>query len=155
MRIVGDDEHNNEVMSLTQALEIAEEKGVDLVEISRTDIPVCRMIDYSKFVYQLKKKMKENKTKQHTVVMKEIRFGPNTDEHDIQFKLKHAQKFLNEGNKLKCYIRFYGRSIIYKDKGKERLLDFAERLEDIAKIERAPKMEGKRMFMILTPIKSK
>lgn len=142
-------------MSLTQALEIAEEKGVDLVEISRTDIPVCRMIDYSKFVYQLKKKMKENKTKQHTVVMKEIRFGPNTDEHDIQFKLKHAQKFLNEGNKLKCYIRFYGRSIIYKDKGKERLLDFAERLEDIAKIERAPKMEGKRMFMILTPIKSK
>lgn len=142
-------------MSLTRALEIAEEKGVDLVEISRADIPVCRMIDYSKFVYQLKKKMKENKAKQHTVVMKEIRFGPNTDENDIQFKLKHAQKFLNEGNKLKCYIRFYGRSIIYKDKGKERLLDFAERLEDIAKIERAPKMEGKRMFMILAPIKSK
>lgn len=120
-----------------------------------TNPPVCRIIEYSKFAYELKKQQKANKENQTVVQMKEIRFGPNTDEHDFDFKLKHARKFLEDGNKVKAYVHFRGRSIIYSDRGKALLLRFAQELEEISKPEMMPKLEGKRMFLILGPKKSK
>ncbi|GAB7087947.1 hypothetical protein JCM15579A_20510 [Marinifilum fragile] len=127
---------------------------MDLVEISpKADPPVCKIIDYKKFLYQQKKKQKEIKAKAVKVVVKEIRFGPNTDEHDYNFKLKHAEKFLNEGAKVKAYVFFKGRSILFKDKGEILLLKFAQDLEELGKVEQLPKLEGKRMTMFITPKK--
>jgi translation initiation factor IF-3 len=140
------------VYSLTEALQIAKGVGLDLVEISpNADPPVCKVIDYSKFKYEQKKKQKELKSKAHKVVVKEIRFGPNTDEHDYNFKLKHAQNFLKEGAKVKAYVHFVGRSIVYKERGELLLLKFAQNLEEVARVEDMPKLEGKRMILILTP----
>lgn len=129
---------------------------LDLVEISPTaNPPVCRIIDYKKFLYEQKKKQKEIKAKTAKVVVKEIRLGPNTDDHDFNFKLKHAMKFLEDGAKVKVDVFFRGRAIIYKDKGEIILLKFAQALEEIGKVERLPKLEGKRMIMIITPKKKK
>lgn len=125
---------------------------LDLVEISpKADPPVCKIIDYQKFLYQQKKKQKELKAKTQKVVVKEIRFGPNTDEHDYQFKLNHAKKFLEDGAKVKAFVFFKGRSILFKEKGEILLLRLAQELEEIAKVEQMPKLEGKRMIMFLTP----
>jgi len=125
---------------------------LDLVEISpKADPPVCKIIDYNKFLYEQKKRQKELKQKQSKVVVKEIRFGPNTDEHDFNFKLKHAQKFLEEGAKVKAYVFFKGRSILFKEKGEILLLKLAQELQDIATVEQLPKLEGKRMIMFLAP----
>ena len=130
--------------------------GLDLVEISpNADPPVCRIIDFQKFLYQQKKRQKELKAKSVQVVVKEIRFGPNTDEHDYNFKLKHAEKFLSEGAKVKAYVFFKGRSILFKEKGEILLLKFAQDLEEIGKVEQLPKLEGKRMIMFISPKKKK
>jgi translation initiation factor IF-3 len=135
-------------------LQKADELGLDLVEISPTaNPPVCKIMDYKKFLYEQKKKQKEIKAKSAKIVVKEIRLGPNTDDHDFDFKLKHAIKFLQEGAKVKVDVFFKGRSIIYKDKGELILLRFAEALEDYGKVERLPKLEGKRMIMIIAPKK--
>lgn len=129
---------------------------LDLVEISpNADPPVCKVIDYSKFLYQQKKKQKEMKAKATKVVLKEIRFGPQTDEHDFQFKLKHAEKFLKDGAKVKAFVFFKGRSILFKEQGEILLLRFATELEDIGKVEQLPKLEGKRMTMYISPKKIK
>jgi translation initiation factor IF-3 len=131
---------------------MAEEQGLDLVEIApNADPPVCKIIDYSKFKYDQKKKQKELKAKAHKVVIKEIRFGPNTDDHDYDFKLKHAINFLKEGAKVKAYVHFAGRTIVFKERGEIILLKFAQALEELAKVEEMPKLEGKRMFMMLSP----
>ena len=131
---------------------MAEEQELDLVEISpNAKPPVCKIIDYKKFLYEQKKKQKELKSKQSKVVLKEIRFGPNTDDHDFQFKLNHAKKFLNEGSKVKAYVHFVGRSIVFKERGEILLLKFAQSLEESAKVEQFPKLEGKRMFLMLSP----
>jgi len=128
--------------------------GLDLVEISpKADPPVCKIIDYQKFLYNQKKKKKELKAKTTKVIVKEIRFGPNTDEHDFNFKLNHAKRFLNDGCKLKAYVFFKGRQIIFKDKGEMILLKLAQELEEIAKVDQLPKLEGKKMNMLLTPLK--
>lgn len=137
---------------LDVALTMAEKQGLDLVEISaKADPPVCRIIDYSKFKYEQKKKQKEIKANAAKTVLKEIRFGPNTDDHDFEFKLKHAQGFLEEGAKVKAYVHFVGRSIVFKERGEILLLKFAQALEDLAKVEQLPKLEGKRMFLMLSP----
>jgi translation initiation factor IF-3 len=153
VRIVGmEDEASNGVFSLDEALRLAEQAGLDLVEIAPNAVPpVCRITEYTKFKYEQKKRDKENKSKQHVVVVKEIRFGPNTDEHDFNFKVKHAQKFLKDGNKVKAYVHFYGRTIVYKERGEKLLLEFAVALEELAKVEMLPKLEGKRMYILLTP----
>ena len=131
---------------------MAQDQNLDLVEISPTATPpVCRVIDYSKFKYEQKKKTRELKAKQTKVVIKEIRFGPNTDDHDFAFKLKHAQEFLKEGAKIKAYVHFVGRSIVFKERGEILLLKFAQALEDLGKVEQLPKLEGKRMFLYLAP----
>ena len=131
---------------------MADEKDLDLVEISpKADPPVCKITDYQKFLYQQKKKQKEMKAKAVKVVVKEIRFGPNTDDHDYQFKLRHAEKFLEEGAKVKAFVFFKGRSILFKDKGEILLLRFAQDLEEIGKVEQLPKLEGKRMIMFMAP----
>ncbi|MDX1908914.1 MAG: translation initiation factor IF-3 [Bacteroidia bacterium] len=143
------------VYATHDALKMAEIMAMDLVEIAPQAVPpVCRIVEYSKFRYELKRKEKAAKAKQHTTVMKEIRFGPNTDEHDFQFKLRHAHKFLAEGNKLKAYVQFRGRSIVYKNRGSDMLAKFAQELDEVGKIEMEPKMEGKRMIMILAPRKA-
>ncbi len=135
---------------------MAEEQELDLVEISpNADPPVCRIIDYKKFLYDQKKKQKEMKSKQIKVVVKEIRFGPNTDDHDFNFKLNHAKKFLTEGSKVKAYVFFKGRSIVFKDRGEILLLKFAQELEDIGIVEQMPKLEGKKMIMMIQPKKKK
>lgn len=140
------------VYSLNEALDLAKKAGLDLVEISpNADPPVCKVIDYSKFKYEQKKKQKELKSKAHKVVVKEIRFSPNTDEHDFNFKLKHAINFLKEGAKVKAYVHFVGRSIVYKERGELLLLKFAQNLEELARVEDLPKLEGKRMILTLTP----
>ena len=140
------------IYSLSEALDMARKEGLDLVEISPgADPPVCKIIDYSKFKYEQKKKQKELKSKAHKVVVKEIRFGPNTDDHDFEFKLKHAINFLKEGAKVKAYVHFVGRSIVYKERGEILLLKFAQALEEFAKVEDLPKLEGKRMFLMLSP----
>ena len=148
-------EEGAEVMSARKALDIARKEGVDLVEISpNAQPPVCRIIDYSKFLYQQKKHQKEMKQKQVKQEIKEIRFGPQTDEHDYQFKLKHAQEFLNDGNKVRAYVFFRGRSILFKEQGEVLLLRFANDLEELAKVEQLPKLEGKKMFLYLAPKKT-
>ena len=137
-------------------MQLAEDQGLDLVEISpKAEPPVCKIIDYKKFLYEQKKKQKEIKSKAKKVVVKEIRFGPNTDDHDFNFKLKHAIKFIEEGAKVKSYVFFKGRSILFKEKGHILLLKLAQSLEDIASVESMPKMEGKRMIMMLAPKKKK
>jgi len=154
VRIVGED-IESVVMPTRQALQLAQEKEVDLVEISpNANPPVCRLIDYSKFLYQQKKKQKEMKAKQVKVEVKEIRFGPQTADADYNFKLKHAQGFLNEGNKVKAYVFFKGRSIVFKEQGEVLLLRFANDLEELAKVELMPTLEGKRMSIILAPKKA-
>jgi translation initiation factor IF-3 len=142
-------------MTTQAALELANELELDLVEISpKADPPVCRIIDYKKFLYAQKKKQKEIKAKQSKVVVKEIRFGPNTDDHDFQFKLNHARKFLQDGAKLKAYVFFRGRTIVFKERGEILLLRFATELEDIGVIEQMPKLEGKRMTVMFNPKKN-
>ena len=153
VRIVG--ESGSTVMPTKQALDMARQQGVDLVEISpNANPPVCRLIDYSKFLYQQKKRQKEMKAKQVKVEVKEIRFGPQTDEHDYQFKLKHAQEFLEEGNKVRAYVFFRGRSILFKEQGEVLLLRFASDLEEWGKVESMPSLEGKKMFLYLAPKKA-
>jgi translation initiation factor IF-3 len=137
-------------------MDLAREMELDLVEISPNAVPpVCRIIDYQKYLYQQKKKAKEMKANASKVVIKEIRFGPQTDEHDFQFKLKHAQNFLSEGAKVKAYVFFRGRSILFSDQGEKLLLRFAVELEDYGKAEQMPKLEGKRMIMMIAPNKKK
>ena len=148
-------EGGSTVMPTRNALDMAREQGVDLVEISpNAQPPVCRLIDYSKFLYQQKKHAKEMKAKQAKVEIKEIRFGPQTDEHDYNFKLKHAQEFLTEGNKVRAYVFFRGRSILFKEQGEVLLLRFANDLEEYAKVEQLPKLDGKKMFLYLAPKKA-
>ena len=154
VRIVGD-EVDSQVISTRQALQLAEQKGLDLVEISPNAAPpVCRIIDYSKFLYQQKKHQKELKAKQVRMEVKEIRFGPQTDDHDYNFKLKHAKGFLEEGNKVKAYVFFRGRSILFKEQGEVLLLRFANDLEEIGKVEQMPVLEGKRMTIFISPKKT-
>jgi translation initiation factor IF-3 len=148
-------EEGAEVMPTRKAMDMAHKEGVDLVEISpNAQPPVCRLIDYSKFLYQQKKHQKEMKQKQVKQEVKEIRFGPQTDEHDYQFKLKHAQEFLSQGNKVRAYVFFRGRSILFKEQGEVLLLRFANDLEELAKVEQLPRLEGKKMFLYLTPKKA-
>jgi translation initiation factor IF-3 len=140
------------VIPLSDALKLADQMELDLVEISpNADPPVCKIIDYQKFLYQQKKKQKEIKAKTVKVIIKEIRFGPNTDDHDFNFKLNHARKFLSEGAKIKAFVFFKGRTILFKEKGEILLLRFAQELEEFAKVEQLPRLEGKRMTMFLTP----
>lgn len=154
VRIVGDGVESM-VLPTYKAIQMAEQKGVDLVEISpNAEPPVCRLIDYSKFLYQQKKKQKEIKAKQVKIETKEIRFGPQTDDHDYNFKLKHAQGFLQEGDKVKAYVFFKGRSILFKEQGEVLLLRFASDLEEWGKVESMPTLEGKRMTMFLAPKKA-
>ena len=142
------------VMATSAALQLADEEGLDLVEISpKADPPVCKIMDYKKFLYNQKKKQKELKAKQSKVTMKEIRFGPNTDDHDFNFKLAHAKKFLEEGSKLKAYVFFRGRTIVFKDRGEILLLKLAQELVDYGVVEQMPKLEGKRMTMMINPKK--
>lgn len=152
MRVVGDNVDNPGVYSIQEAIKMADQQELDLVEVSpKADPPVCRIIDYQKFLYQQKKKQKELKSKTTKVVVKEIRFGPNTDEHDYNFKLNHAKKFLQEGAKVKAFVFFKGRSILFKDKGEILLLRLARDLEEFGKVEKMPKLEGKRMTMFIAP----
>lgn len=154
MRLVGDNVEPA-VMATHDAIQLARELELDLVEISpKADPPVCRIIEYKKFLYDQKKKQKEIKAKQQKVVVKEIRFGPNTDDHDFQFKLKHAKKFLQEGSKLKAYVFFRGRTIVFKERGEILLLKFAQELEEFGTVEQLPKLEGKRMTVMFNPKKN-
>ncbi len=156
VRVVGENVETPGVYSLFEAVKMAEDQELDLVEISpNADPPVCKIIDYQKYLYQQKKKAKEMKANASKVVVKEIRFGPNTDEHDFQFKLKHAQTFLKEGSKVKAYVFFKGRSILFSQQGEKLLLRFAVELEEFGKAEQLPKLEGKRMIMMLAPAKKK
>ena len=153
VRLVGDDVEST-VMPTHKAIQLAEQKGVDLVEISpNAQPPVCRLIDYSKFLYQQNKRQKELKAKQVKIEVKEIRFGPQTDEHDYNFKLKHAKDFLTEGDKVKAYVFFRGRSILFKEQGEVLLLRFANDLEEYGKVEQMPVLEGKRMIIFIAPKK--
>ena len=153
VRVVSDD--GSEVMPTRKAMDIARQQGVDLVEISpNAQPPVCRLIDYSKFLDQQKKRQKELKQKQVKVEVKEIRFGPQTDEHDYQFKLKHAKEFLEDGNKVRAYVFFRGRSILFKEQGEVLLLRFANDLEEYGKVEQMPALEGKKMFLYIAPKKT-
>ena len=153
VRVVSD--NGSEVMPTRKALDMARREEVDLVEISpNAQPPVCRLIDYSKFLYQQKRRQKEMKQKQVKQEVKEIRFGPQTDEHDYQFKLKHAEEFLKEGNKVRAYVFFRGRSILFKEQGEVLLLRFANDLEELGKVEQMPKLEGKKMFLYLAPKKA-
>ncbi|MFB6342621.1 translation initiation factor IF-3 [Saccharicrinis sp. FJH2] len=154
VRVVGDNIENQGVYSVQEALKMADQLSLDLVEISpNADPPVCKIIDYQKFLYQQKKKQKEIKAKSVKVIVKEIRFGPQTDEHDFNFKLKHAEKFLNEGAKVKAFVFFKGRSILFKEQGEILLLRLAQELEEVGKVEQLPKLEGKRMTMFISPKK--
>jgi translation initiation factor IF-3 len=155
VRVVGD-EIKAEVMSIQDALRLADKMELDLVEISpNAEPPVCKIIDYQKFLYQQKKKQKEIKAKATKIVVKEIRFGPNTDDHDYNFKLKHAIKFLEDGAKVRAYVFFKGRSILFKEQGEVLLLRFANDLEEYGKVDQLPKLEGKRMILSLSPKKKK
>jgi translation initiation factor IF-3 len=155
VRVVGEDIEPG-VYPIAEAIKLAEEKQVDLVEISPNAVPpVCRIIDYQKFLYEKKKKEKEQKAKSKQSEVKEIRFTPNTDEHDFDFKSKHAEKFLIDGNKVKCYVQFKGRAIMFQERGELLLLKFAERLAEVGSLESMPKMEGRRMIAIFTPKKKK
>ena len=152
MRVVGDNVGQPQVLPIRDALKLADELELDLIEISpKAEPPVCRIDDYQKFLYQQKKKAKELKANQTKVVVKEIRFGPQTDDHDYNFKLKHAQNFLKEGAKVKAYVFFRGRSIVFKEQGEILLLRFATDLEEFAKVEAMPRLVGKKMNMMLAP----
>jgi translation initiation factor IF-3 len=143
-----------QVVSTSEALKMAEEQELDLVEISPNAVPpVCKIMDYRKFLYNQKRKQKELKAKQSKVVLKEVRFGPNTDDHDFNFKLAHARKFLEEGNKVKAYVFFRGRTIVFKDRGEILLLKFAQELADLGAVEQLPKLEGNRMIIMINPKK--
>lgn len=156
MRVVGENVPEQGVYPLAKALAMAAELELDLVEIAPTaNPPVCKIIDYQKFKYQQRKKLKEQKANASKVVIKEIRFGPQTDEHDFNFKLKHAQSFLQEGCKVKAYVFFRGRSILFSEQGEKLLLRFAVELEEFGKAEQMPKLEGKRMIMMIAPVKKK
>ena len=156
VRLVGDNIAEPGVYSIAQAMKMADEMELDLVEITaKADPPVCKILDYQKYLYQQKKKAKEMKQNSTKIVIKEIRFGPNTDEHDFQFKLKHAQGFLNEGSKVKASVFFRGRSIQFADQGEKLLLRFAVELEEYGRAEHMPQLEGKRMIMMIAPIKKK
>ncbi|MDR0687757.1 MAG: translation initiation factor IF-3 [Prevotellaceae bacterium] len=152
VRLVGDNIANQGVCSLQEAQKMAEAMELDLVEISpQADPPVCKIVDFQKFLYQQRKKQKEIKANSVRVEVKEIRFGPNTGEHDYAFKLKHAENFLKEGDKVKAYVFFHGREIMFKDQGEAILARFASDLEEWCRVEMLPKLEGKRMNMILAP----
>jgi len=156
VRVVGENVPEQGVYPLAKALAMAAELELDLVEIAPTaNPPVCKIIDYQKFKYQQRKKLKEQKANASKVVIKEIRFGPQTDEHDFNFKLKHAQSFLQEGCKVKAYVFFRGRSILFSEQGEKLLLRFAVELEEFGKAEQMPKLEGKRMIMMIAPVKKK
>ncbi len=156
VRLVGDNIPEQGIWPLQKALRLADELELDLVEISaKADPPVCKILDYEKYMYQQKKKAKEMKSNAQKVVIKEIRFGPNTDEHDFQFKLKHAKEFLQEGSKVKATIFFRGRSIMFAEQGEKQLLRFAVELEEFGRAENMPVLEGKRMTMMLAPNKKK
>ncbi len=153
VRVVGDNVEQG-IYTIQEALHMADDLGLDLVEISPNAVPpVCKIIDYQKFLYQQKKRQKEQKAKSTKVVVKEIRFGPQTDDHDYNFKLKHAKSFLEEGAKVKAYVFFKGRSILFKEQGEVLLLRFANDLEDYGKVEQLPVLEGKRMIIMLSPKK--
>jgi translation initiation factor IF-3 len=153
VRLVGDNVEPV-VLPTSEAIAKAEELELDLVEISSNATPpVCRILDYRKFLYDQKKKQKELKAKQAKVSMKEVRFGPNTDDHDFNFKLNHARKFLEEGNKVKAFVFFRGRTIVFKERGEILLLKFAQELEDVGLVEQLPKLEGKRMTIMINPKK--
>ena len=156
VRLVGENIPEQGIYPFSKALAMAEEQELDLVEISaKADPPVCKILDYQKYLYQQRKKAKEMKANAAKIVIKEIRFGPNTDEHDFQFKLKHAQEFLQEGSKVKATIFFRGRSIMFKDQGEKQLLRFAVELEEFGRAENMPVLEGKRMTMMIAPAKKK
>ena len=156
VRLVGDNIPEPGIWPISKALELADSLELDLVEISaKADPPVCKILDYQKYLYQQRKKAKEMKSNAAKVVIKEIRFGPNTDEHDFQFKLKHAAEFLQEGSKVKASIFFRGRSIMFAEQGEKQLLRFAGELEPYGRAENMPTLEGKRMTMMLAPIKKK
>ncbi|MEQ8413807.1 MULTISPECIES: translation initiation factor IF-3 [Imperialibacter] len=151
VRVIAED-GNLGVIPTRDAIKIAKEQNLDLVEISPTAVPpVCRIVDYSKFKYEQKKKQKEIKAKAQKTVIKEIRFGPNTDDHDFNFKLKHAINFLKEGSKVKAYVQFVGRTIVFKERGEILLLKFAQELEEYGKVEQLPRLEGKRMSLFVAP----
>ena len=155
VRLVGED-MEPKVLSISEALQIAREKELDLVEISPNAVPpVCKILDYKKFLYEKKKKEKELKAKTHKTEIKEIRFSPNTDDHDLEFKRKHAIKFLSEGAKVKIYVHFRGRAIVFKDRGELLLLQFAQSLEEYGALEGMPNLEGKRMIAFIAPNKKK
>ena len=154
VRLVGDNVENG-IFSIGQAMKIADDMGLDLIEISPNAAPpVCRVLDYQKFLYQQRKRLKEQKAKSTKVVVKEIRFGPQTDDHDYNFKLKHAMGFLKDGAKVKAYVFFRGRSILFKEQGEVLLLRFANDLEEFGKVEQMPVLEGKRMIIMLSPKKT-
>lgn len=157
MRLVGENiEDNNKIVSTREALRLAEEQGLDLVMITAdANPPVCKIVDYSKFLYQLKKKLKEQKANTKKTEVKEIRFGPQTDDHDFDFKLNHAKRFLADGDMVRAYVFFKGRSIVYKEQGEILLLKFAQQLEGIGKVDRMPALEGKKMIMLISPVKKK
>lgn len=155
VRLVGDNVETG-IYSFDEAMKIADNLELDLVEISPNAAPpVCKIVDYSKFLYQLKKREKEKKANSAKIVIKEIRFGPQTDDHDFNFKLKHAREFLKEGNKVKAYVFFKGRSILFKDQGEILLARFAQELDDLGKPEQIPQLEGKRMIITIAPKKGK
>jgi len=156
VRLVGDNIPEPGIYPLSKAKALADELELDLVEISaKAEPPVCKILDYQKYLYQQRKKAKEMKNNAAKIVIKEIRFGPNTDEHDFNFKLKHAQEFLQEGSKVKASVFFKGRSIVYAEQGEKLLLRFAVELEEYGRAEQMPKLEGKRMMMMITPAKKK
>jgi translation initiation factor IF-3 len=151
VRLVGENVETG-VYSIGDALRLSDELELDLVEISpNAEPPVCRIVDYKKFLYEQKKKKKEQKANTVKQEVKEIRFGPNTDEHDFEFKVKHAEKFLSEGNKVRAFVLFKGRAIVYKERGEVLLLQFAQKLQDLGKVEQLPKLEGKKMFLMMSP----
>lgn len=153
VRLTG--EYNGEIVKKDKALEMAEEQGLDLVLIApKAKPPVCQIVDYKKFLYEKKKRQKELKAKQQKVVIKEVRFTPNTDDHDFDFKAKHAEGFLKDGAKVKAYVHFRGRSIVFKDRGELLLLKLADRLKEYGELEAMPKLEGKRMTIFITPKKN-
>lgn len=155
IRLVGSNGHDG-IISLAKALQLAREAELDLVEISpKAQPPVCKILDYKRFLFEQKKKKKELKASQANTTIKEIRFGPNTDSHDVEFKRKHAEKFLLEGSKVRAYVFFKGRTIVHKERGELLLLQFADNLSNLAKLEQMPKMEGKKMIIMLSPDKEK
>lgn len=156
MRLVGENIPEQGIYPIAKAMALADELELDLVEISdKADPPVCKILDYQKYLYQQRKKAKEMKNNSAKIVIKEIRFGPNTDDHDFEFKLKHAQEFLQDGEKVKASVFFKGRSIVYAEQGEKLLLRFAVELEEYGRAEQMPKLEGKRMIMMIAPIKKK